>query len=71
MDNNELLKKIEIKRAELIDIVHAQGLRSTTAIHYSQELDSLLNEYHRLLDTGKLNKQRRKVFVCFSETNRC
>jgi hypothetical protein len=43
-----MLKIIENKRAELIDIVQKNGLNSTISIEYSQELDKLLNEYIEL-----------------------
>lgn len=46
MDNQELLDKIEMKRAELVAIVSKNGLSSQTTIQYSQELDDLLNNYH-------------------------
>ena len=46
MDNQELLDKIETKRAELVAIVSKNGLSSQTTIQYSQELDDLLNNYH-------------------------
>lgn len=45
MDNQELLDKIEIKRAELVAVVSQNGLSSQTTIQYSQELDNLLNNY--------------------------
>jgi hypothetical protein len=40
-----MLKLIEKKRAELIDIVLKNGINSTISIQYSQELDILLNQY--------------------------
>ena len=46
MDNQKLLDKIEMKRAELVAIVSKNGLSSQTTIQYSQELDDLLNNYH-------------------------
>ncbi|WP_373605353.1 aspartyl-phosphate phosphatase Spo0E family protein [Bacillus sp. AFS031507] len=39
---------IEKKRAELIQVAITNGLTSSVAIRYSQELDHLLNEYHRV-----------------------
>jgi hypothetical protein len=45
MDNQDLLDKIEIKRAELVAVVSQKGLSSQTTIQYSQELDNLLNNY--------------------------
>ncbi|MCA1053636.1 aspartyl-phosphate phosphatase Spo0E family protein [Rossellomorea aquimaris] len=46
MSKQELLERIEKKRAQLIDIVAKNGLSSPKAIQYSQELDLLLNRYH-------------------------
>ncbi|MDQ0214662.1 stage 0 sporulation regulatory protein [Oikeobacillus pervagus] len=48
MSREKLLKQIENKRNELIGIVANNGLNSPIAIQYSQELDSLLNDYNRL-----------------------
>ncbi|CAM3710247.1 aspartyl-phosphate phosphatase Spo0E family protein [Mesobacillus zeae] len=47
MSKQELVTLIEKKRAELIRVASMYGFTSTQAIHYSQELDSLLNEYNR------------------------
>ncbi|MEL3973520.1 aspartyl-phosphate phosphatase Spo0E family protein [Rossellomorea oryzaecorticis] len=46
MSKQELLERIEKKRAQLIDIVAENGLSSPQAIQYSQELDLLLNSYN-------------------------
>lgn len=43
----ELISMIENKRAELINVAKTNGLTSSVAIRYSQELDHLLNEYNR------------------------
>jgi hypothetical protein len=43
----DLIALIEKKRAELIQVAVTNGLTSSIAIRYSQELDHLLNEYHR------------------------
>jgi hypothetical protein len=45
VSKHEMLKLIEKKRAELIDIVLKNGINSTISIQYSQELDILLNQY--------------------------
>jgi hypothetical protein len=42
----DLLTLIEQKRLELIEIAMKNGLSSSSAVKYSQELDNLLNEYH-------------------------
>ncbi|WP_251028481.1 aspartyl-phosphate phosphatase Spo0E family protein [Bacillus sp. ISL-18] len=39
---------IETKRAELIQVATTNGLTSSVAIRYSQELDKLLNEYNKI-----------------------
>ncbi|QQZ07835.1 aspartyl-phosphate phosphatase Spo0E family protein [Heyndrickxia vini] len=46
--NENLSKQIEKKRADLIEVVKKEGLASSLAIQYSQELDRLLNQYLRL-----------------------
>ncbi|WML49180.1 aspartyl-phosphate phosphatase Spo0E family protein [Neobacillus sp. PS3-34] len=48
MLKHDLLTLIEKKRAELIQVALINGLSSTVAIKYSQELDNLLNEYNRV-----------------------
>jgi stage 0 sporulation regulatory protein len=47
VSKEKLLYAIEKKRIELIEIVALNGLNSPLAIQYSQELDSLLNDYDR------------------------
>jgi hypothetical protein len=44
----ELITLIEKKRAELIQVAITNGLTSSAAIRYSQELDHLLNEYNKV-----------------------
>jgi stage 0 sporulation regulatory protein len=47
VSKQELLKLIEKKRAEMIEIATKNGINSNVSIQYSQELDHLLNEYNR------------------------
>ncbi|MFF2449769.1 Spo0E family sporulation regulatory protein-aspartic acid phosphatase [Neobacillus sp. NPDC058068] len=47
MIKQDLVALIEKKRAELIQVAITNGLSSSVAIRYSQELDHLLNEYNR------------------------
>lgn len=47
MIKQDLIILIEKKRAELIQVAQTNGLTSSIAIRYSQELDHLLNEYNR------------------------
>ncbi|MFC0274090.1 Spo0E family sporulation regulatory protein-aspartic acid phosphatase [Metabacillus herbersteinensis] len=53
MSKHEMLKIIEQKRAELIDIVLKTGLSSSLSIKYSQDLDRLLNNYNDYEPTKK------------------
>jgi hypothetical protein len=48
LSKEQLITLIEKKREELIQIASKNGLSSSIAIHYSQELDELLNEYNRV-----------------------
>ncbi len=48
LSKEQLISLIEKKREELIQIASKNGLSSTIAITYSQELDELLNEYNRV-----------------------
>ncbi|MGG3466764.1 aspartyl-phosphate phosphatase Spo0E family protein [Neobacillus pocheonensis] len=48
MIKQDLITLIEKKRAELIQVAITNGLTSSVAIRYSQELDNLLNEYNRV-----------------------
>ncbi|WP_409253845.1 Spo0E family sporulation regulatory protein-aspartic acid phosphatase [Bacillus sp. SCS-153A] len=57
MCKQELLERIEKKRAQLIDIAAVNGLNSPLAIKYSQELDNLLNHYNRMfIKTSSISK---------------
>ncbi|WP_100331016.1 aspartyl-phosphate phosphatase Spo0E family protein [Bacillus xiapuensis] len=47
MGKNKMLHDIEKKRTELFKVVAINGLNSQLAVRYSQELDTLLNEYNR------------------------
>ncbi|OZI11875.1 Spo0A-P phosphatase [Bacillaceae bacterium SAS-127] len=47
MSKEKLLDTIEKKRLELFEVVTMKGLNSPLAIKYSQELDTLLNDYDR------------------------
>ncbi|SEM50136.1 stage 0 sporulation regulatory protein [Mesobacillus persicus] len=47
MSKNELVRLIEKKRSELIEVATTNGLTSSVAIRYSQELDHLINTYQQ------------------------
>lgn len=44
----DILKLIENKRAELLEIVSKTGLSSSKTLQISQELDSLMNKYNEM-----------------------
>lgn len=46
MSHHTLLAEIEQKREELVKVATKNGLTSSLAIQYSQELDHLLNVYN-------------------------
>jgi septum formation topological specificity factor MinE len=46
VSKEQLLLKIEQKRAELVEIVTKYGFTSASTIKVSQDLDSLLNQYN-------------------------
>lgn len=48
MLKQDLLTVIEKKREELIEIAIVNGLSSSLAVRYSQELDKLINMYNRI-----------------------
>jgi hypothetical protein len=49
VSNKEMLKRIEKKRTELIQVVLKNGLNSKVAIQLSKELDNLINQYQQLI----------------------
>jgi hypothetical protein len=49
VSNKEMLKRIEKKRTELIQVVLKNGLNSNVAIQLSKELDNLINQYQQLI----------------------
>jgi flagellar biosynthesis chaperone FliJ len=46
VSKQEMLRLIEKKRNELIEMVAKSGLNAAMTIQISQELDSLLNQYN-------------------------
>ena len=47
MMKQEIIKKIELKRSQLIQAASKDGYTSPQAIKYSEELDHLLNLYSK------------------------
>ncbi|MCL6586420.1 MAG: aspartyl-phosphate phosphatase Spo0E family protein [Anoxybacillus sp.] len=59
MSKQEMLKLIEKKRSELMEVVAKSGLNAAITIQLSQELDSLLNQYNEYMyqKTKRLSSQ--------------
>ncbi|ANB59874.1 aspartyl-phosphate phosphatase Spo0E family protein [Anoxybacteroides amylolyticum] len=53
MSKQEMLKLIEKKRSELMEVVAKSGLNATITIQLSQELDLLLNQYNEYMKKAK------------------
>lgn len=45
----EMIEEIKIKRELMIKSANSHGFTSDETIKYSQELDELINEYHRMM----------------------
>nr|WP_096156944.1 MULTISPECIES: aspartyl-phosphate phosphatase Spo0E family protein [Bacillus] len=48
MTKQDILKLIENKRTELLEIVAKTGLSSSKTLQISQELDTLMNKYNEM-----------------------
>ena len=53
MDIDEIVEKIELLRQELHEIGKKKSLLNEKVIKKSQELDNLLNFYHKLVNAKK------------------
>jgi len=59
VSKQEILRLIEKKRIELMEMVAKSGLNAAVTIQLSQELDSLLNQYNEYMykKTKRLSPQ--------------
>jgi hypothetical protein len=55
LPKENLLDRIEQKRAELYQAASMNGFCSSQAVQFSQELDNLLNEYERKYIKKQIN----------------
>ncbi|WML52183.1 aspartyl-phosphate phosphatase Spo0E family protein [Neobacillus sp. PS3-12] len=55
LPKENLLDRIEQKRAELYQAASMNGFCSSQAVKFSQELDNLLNEYERKYIKKQIN----------------
>jgi stage 0 sporulation regulatory protein len=60
-----MIEEIKIKREQMIQSANAFGFTSESTIKYSQELDELINEYHRMM--GQASKSNEEIKFAFKQ----
>lgn len=61
----DIIEEIKAKRELMIKSANAYGFTSEETIKYSQELDELINEYHKLM--GQASRPNEEVRFAFKE----
>lgn len=62
---SEMIEEIKVKRELMINSATTLGFTSEETIKYSQELDELINEYHRII--GQASRQNEEVKIAFKQ----
>ncbi|MCM3568708.1 aspartyl-phosphate phosphatase Spo0E family protein [Neobacillus mesonae] len=62
----EMIEEIKVKRELMIKSANKFGFTSDETIKYSQELDELINEYHRMM--GQDSRPYEEVKLAFKQT---
>ncbi|WP_312472809.1 aspartyl-phosphate phosphatase Spo0E family protein [Neobacillus sp.] len=62
---SEMIEEIKVKRELMINSATTLGFTSEETIKYSQELDELINEYHRFM--GQASRQNEEVKIAFKQ----
>ncbi|MED4203429.1 aspartyl-phosphate phosphatase Spo0E family protein [Neobacillus mesonae] len=62
----EMIEEIKVKRELMIKSANTFGFTSDETIRYSQELDELINEYHRMM--GQASSPCEEVRLAFKQT---
>ncbi|WP_249366437.1 MULTISPECIES: aspartyl-phosphate phosphatase Spo0E family protein [Neobacillus] len=57
--HSQMIEKIKAKRELMIKSANTLGFTSEQTIKYSQELDELINEYHRMM--GQASKPPEEI----------
>jgi len=60
-----MVEEIKVKRELMIKSANTLGFTSEVTIRYSQELDELINNYHRMM--GQAPKQDDEVKFAFKQ----
>jgi len=58
--HNEMIEEIKHKRELMIKSANTLGFTSEVTVRYSQELDELINEYHRMTEHETCSKEEIK-----------
>ncbi|NRD78672.1 aspartyl-phosphate phosphatase Spo0E family protein [Bacillus sp. BRMEA1] len=48
-NHSDMIEEIKVKRELMIECANTLGFTSEATIKYSQELDELINKYHRMM----------------------
>ncbi len=62
----DMIEEIKVKRELMIKSANTFGFTSDETIKYSQELDELINEYHRMM--GQAANPNEEVKFAFKQT---
>ncbi|MDR4946181.1 aspartyl-phosphate phosphatase Spo0E family protein [Neobacillus cucumis] len=60
---SEMIEEIKAKRELMINSANSLGYTSPQTIKYSQELDELINHYHKVI--GQSSKSTEEVKIAF------
>jgi stage 0 sporulation regulatory protein len=63
--HNDIIEEIKVKRELMIKSANTFGFTSEETIKYSQELDELINEYHKMM--GQASRQSEEVRFAFKQ----
>ncbi|MEH7107098.1 MULTISPECIES: aspartyl-phosphate phosphatase Spo0E family protein [Bacillaceae] len=63
--HSDMIEEIKVKREQMIESANALGFTSEETIRCSQELDELINEYHRMM--GQTPKRNEEIKFAFKQ----
>jgi stage 0 sporulation regulatory protein len=64
-NQNDMIEQIRAKRELMINCANTLGYTSEETIKYSQELDELINDYHRVM--GQASRPNEEVKIAFKQ----
>ncbi|HLO12783.1 MAG TPA: aspartyl-phosphate phosphatase Spo0E family protein [Pseudoneobacillus sp.] len=65
INQNDMIEQIRAKRELMINCANTLGYTSEETIKYSQELDELINDYHRVM--GQASRPNEEVKIAFKQ----